>query len=503
VAAAAPAVRLRGIVKRYPRVVANDGVDLTVEPGTIHALIGENGAGKSTLMKILYGLVRPDEGTIELDGKPVSFNGPSDAIAAGIGMVHQHFMLVPPLTVYENVVLGSEPGGFAWDRAEAIRRVSALSKEYGIAVEPMARVESLSVGEQQRVEILKVLYRGAKILILDEPTAVLTPQESDALFATLRRLRDAGSTILFISHKLKEVVALCGAATVLRRGKTVGSRPIAGAEPAELAKMMIGELKEPPAAPEAASRIQGEGLLLEKVSYAGPSASRSLNEVSLSVGFGEILGVAGVEGNGQKELAEVVCGLAKASSGFLVASSPVGHIPEDRHKEALLMGAAAWENMLLGLQRKRRFGKTWKLDRPAIAEHVRRILKDFDVRPPAPEQPAAAFSGGNQQKFVVGRELAKSPKLLVAAHPTRGVDLGASRLIHEKLLEARANGAAILLISADLDEILALSDRVAVLHAGRVMGVVPRAEATVERLGSWMAGLHDSVPAKGAGKVRA
>jgi simple sugar transport system ATP-binding protein len=223
----------------------------------------------------------------------------------------------------------------------------------------------------------------------------------------------------------------------------------------------------------------------------------------LTVGFGEILGIAGVEGNGQKELAEVVCGLAEASSGSAKASSPVGHIPEDRHKEALLMGAAAWENMLLGLQRERRFGRMWKLDRPAIAEHVRRILKDFDVRPPAPEQPAAAFSGGNQQKFVVGRELAKSPKLLVAAHPTRGVDLGASRLIHEKLLQARAEGAAILLISADLDEILALSDRVAVLHAGKVMGVVPRAEATVERLGTWMAGLHDSPPAKDAGKVRA
>lgn len=494
----AEVVRLAGIVKRYARCVANDGVDLTVRSGSIHALLGENGAGKSTLMKTLYGMIRPDEGEIRIHGAPVRFGGPQDAIAAGIGMVHQHFMLVPPLTVAENVALGSEPStpGAAgvlgvWDRAKARAEVARLSGEYGLRVDPDAKIETLSVGEQQRVEIVKVLYRGAKILILDEPTAVLTPQEADDLFVTLRRLRDTGSTIVFISHKLKEVMALCDEATVMRRGKTVGTRLIKDTTQAELAQLMVGDLDltERDASAYAFAGTPKPVVVLDKATVLGPRGEAALKDATLTVRAGEILGVAGVEGNGQRELAEAVCGLRPVASGTLTVEGRVGYVPEDRHRHGLLLDAPAWENALLGRQREAAFGSPLKLDLDAARALTAAIIKDYDVRPPEPDQHAGGFSGGNQQKIIVGREVAKEPALIVVAHPTRGVDLGASRLIHEKILKAKAAGAAVLLISADLDEVLALSDRIAVLCAGRVVGETPRAQATVSQLGLWMAGV--------------
>ncbi len=487
-----PAALLRGIVKRYPRVIANNGVDLEVASGSIHALFVENGAGKSTLMKILYGMVRPDEGTLEIDGQAANFRGPQDAIKAGIGMVHQHFMLVKPLTVFENVVLGDEPGRNAlgvWDQGKARSEVARLSREYGIAVDPEAPVATLSVGEEQRVEILKVLYRGAKLLILDEPTAVLTPQECTELFKTLRGLKAAGSTIIFISHKLKEVMSLCDAATVMRRGKTVGTKNISETSQQELAKLMIGEvdLKGKPSLPYKGS--PREVLKLERVSARGARGETALKEVSLSLQAGEVLGVAGVEGNGQKELAEVVCGLNRPDSGKISLEGRIGYIPEDRHQAGLMLGAEAWENMLLGRHWEKEFSSPLRLHRDVILSYGRRLISDYDLRPPELEQEAGAFSGGNQQKIIVGRELAKDPKVLVAAHPTRGVDLGASALIHQKIIEAKSAGTGVLLISADLDEILTRSDRILVLFSGRVMGEVPRAKADIETLGLWMAGV--------------
>jgi simple sugar transport system ATP-binding protein len=494
----AAAVRLSGIVKRYPRVTANDGATLTVAPGSIHALLGENGAGKSTLMKILYGMVRPDEGAIEIRGEAKRFSGPQDAIAAGIGMVHQHFMLVPPLSVAENVALGSEPPAATaagligvWDVSRARADVARLSKEYGLKVDPNAIVENLSVGEQQRVEIVKILYRGAKILILDEPTAVLTPQEADELFITLRRLRDAGSTIIFISHKLKEVMALCDEATVMRRGKTVGARKIAETTIDQLAALMVGDL-DSTERDASAYRYAGPGrtvLSLDSASALGPRGEVALKQATLKVMAGEVLGIAGVEGNGQRELAEVICGLRPLSSGTVKVEGRIGYVPEDRHRHGLLLPAPAWENTLLGRHREPAFGTAWAVDRQAARSLTAEILKDYDVRPPEADQPAGAFSGGNQQKLIVGREISKIPALLVVAHPTRGVDLGASRLIHDKILKAKAAGAAVLLISADLDEVMALSDRIAVLCAGKVVGQCARADAKIEQLGLWMAGV--------------
>ncbi len=494
----ADAVRLTGIVKRYPRCVANDGVTLTVAPGSIHALLGENGAGKSTLMKILYGMVRPDEGTIEIRGEAKKFSGPQDAIAAGIGMVHQHFMLVPPLTVAENVALGSEPSapgakGLAgvWDLEKARADVARLSKEYGLKVDPDAKVENLSVGEQQRVEIVKILYRGAKILILDEPTAVLTPQEADELFVTLRRLRDAGATIVFISHKLKEVMALCDEATVMRRGKTVGARKIKDTSIDQLAGLMVGELAEG-GRDASAYRYAGPAktvLSLDKASALGPRGEMALKAATLAIKAGEVLGVAGVEGNGQRELAEVVCGLRPLDSGSMKVEGRIGYVPEDRHRHGLLLPAPAWENTLLGRHREPAFGSALAVNREAARALTAEIIKDYDVRPPEADQPASAFSGGNQQKLIVGREISKTPALIVVAHPTRGVDFGAARLIHDKILKAKADGAAVLLISADLDEIMAVSDRIAVLCAGKVVGQCERKDAKIEQLGLWMAGV--------------
>jgi simple sugar transport system ATP-binding protein len=498
-AAAPPAVRLTGIVKRYPRVLANDETSLHVARGTIHALLGENGAGKSTLMKILYGMVRPDSGEISIDGSPRRFSGPHEAIAAGIGMVHQHFMLVAPLTVAENVALGAEPSraGAAgavgvWDREKARADVARLSAEYGLRVDPDAVVGTLSVGEQQRVEIVKVLYRGARVLILDEPTAVLTPGEADELFVTLRRLRDSGATIIFISHKLKEVVALCDDATVMRRGRTVGTRAVAQTGREELARLMVGDLDLSPR-DTSAFAFGGEAreiLSMRQAFVRGPRGEIALADATLEVRAGEILGIAGVEGNGQRELAEAVCGLRALDSGAVTVAGKIGYVPEDRHRHGLLLKAPVWENALLGRQREEGFGSPWKLNIPAIRSSAAAVVRDFDVRPADVDAPAGSLSGGNQQKVIVGRELSKQPALLVIAHPTRGVDLGAASLIHEKILRAKAAGTAVLLISADLDEVLALSDRIAVLCAGRVVGQCPRKDATLERLGLWMAGVE-------------
>ena len=494
----AAAVLLSSIVKRYPRVTANDGATLSVASGSIHALLGENGAGKSTLMKILYGMARPDEGVISIRGEAKKFSGPQDAIAAGIGMVHQHFMLVSPLSVAENVALGCEPSatgaaGLAgvWDASKARADVARLSKEYGLKVDPNAIVENLSVGEQQRVEIVKILYRGAKILILDEPTAVLTPREAGDLFVTLRRLRDAGSTIIFISHKLKEVMALCDEATVMRRGKTVGERRISQTSIDQLAALMVGDLGAC-ARDACAYRYAGPAktvLCLDSASALGPRGEVALKQVTLKIMAGEVLAIAGVEGNGQRELAEIICGLRALSSGTLKVEGRIGYVPEDRHRHGLLLPAPAWENTLLGRHREPAFATALAINRQAARSLTAEILKDYDVRPPEADQPSGAFSGVNQQKLLVGREISKLPALLVVANPTRGVDLGASRLIHDKILQAKAAGAAVLLISADLDEVMALSDRIAVLCAGRVVGQCARADAGIERLGLWMAGI--------------
>ena len=499
-----PAAEMRGITKRFPRVTANDGVDLTLQKGEIHAVVGENGAGKSTLMKILYGMLRPDAGTMRLDGREVRFGSPAEAIAAGIGMVHQHFMLVPPLTVSENVVLGQEPvgrGGLL-DRRAAEARTAELSARYGLNVDPRARVRDLSVGLEQRVEILKVLYRGARIMILDEPTAVLTPQEVEELLATLRSLREAGTTIVLITHKLREVQAVADRVTVMRQGRSVETLPMNGVSIDELSELMIGRKPAPPPPAEPPDEGAKVRLALENVSARSDRGLPALRGVSLRVRAGEIVGVAGVEGNGQTELEEVLAGLRRPDEGRVLfdgadvtRSAPLqrlelgfSHVPSDRLRDALLLDAPIYENFLLGHHRDPAFGRPWKLDRAALLERTRAGMEAFDVRPRDVLQSARALSGGNQQKVVIARETARAVRVLVAAHPTRGVDLGASEFIYGKLREARRGGAAVVLVSSELSELMLLSDRIVVLFGGRIVGEVRGADATEQKLGRWMTG---------------
>jgi ABC-type uncharacterized transport system ATPase subunit len=491
----APLVVMRGITKRFPGVVANDDVDITFLPGEIHALVGENGAGKSTLMRVLYGLYPPDEGSIEVKGKMARITSPRVAIALGIGMVHQHFVLVDRFTVAENVVLGAEEGALL-DLEAASRRVADLAGSYGFALNPGARVEDLSVGEEQRVEILKALYRGAKLLILDEPTAVLTPQESAELFQNLRRLRDAGRTVVFISHKLDEVLATADRITVLRRGRKVGETTPVETSKEALAEMMVGRpvlfrLEKPTVAP---------GAVVFRT--AGLQLAGKLRGVDMEVRAGEILGVAGVEGNGQRELAEALVGLRRPESGsvFLdsreiggdsvadIRAEGVAYIPEDRHERGLVLDMPLWENVVLGRQRRRTFvaglgllliGKIKKL--------ATRLIKAFDVRARSINVEAATLSGGNQQKLILARELEETPRLLIAHQPTRGLDVGATEFVWKKLLEQKAAGSAVLLISAELEEIYALSDRIVTLFDGRITGEYPP-DAPPEDIGVGMTG---------------
>jgi simple sugar transport system ATP-binding protein len=499
------AVEMHHISKQFPLVLANDDVTFTVQQGEIHALVGENGAGKSTLMNILYGLLRSDSGTMSENGKTVQFSGPGDAIAHGIGMVHQHFMLTPPLTVAENVVLGQEPSqkGFV-DIARANQIVQELSDQYGLKVDPAAKVETLSVGIEQRIEIIKVLYRGAEILILDEPTAVLIPQEVDELFEILRSLKDQGKTIIFITHKLQEVMAVSDAVTVMRRGKVVGTVRTEHTTRQEIATMMVG--RQVLFRVERTQAEPGEVVLTVKdLNAIDNKELPALRGISFNVREGEILGIAGVEGNGQTELVEVLTGLRKAQSGAvelngqvitnysprLIRERGTGHIPEDRQRRGLVLDFTVAQNMVLGIHYRQPFVRHLGLDVinfGPIRAKAQRLLKEFDIRPPDQENLAGNLSGGNQQKVIVAREFDQNPKLLVAAQPTRGIDVGSIEFIHQRLLQARNQGKAVLLISADLEEILSISDRIAVMYEGQIVGILDPEEATEARLGLMMTG---------------
>jgi general nucleoside transport system ATP-binding protein len=474
----APLVVMDGITKRFPGVVANDRVDLELLEGEIHALIGENGAGKSTLMRVLYGLYPPDDGRIVVRDREVRVHSPRDAIALGIGMVHQHFVLVDRFTVTENIVLGAENGAVV-DFDDAAERIKDLARSYGFAVNPAAEVEGLSVGEEQRVEILKALYRGVDLLILDEPTAVLTPSEANDLFENLRKLRDDGKTVVFISHKLDEVLAVADRITVLRRGRVVGETTPEQTSKAQLAEMMVGrpvlfELEKPDV------EVGEPVLRVEGLKVAG-----KVEDVDVQVRSGEILGVAGVEGNGQRELAEALIGLRPPNAGRVlvdgrdVAGLPVAeirdrgvaYIPEDRHDRGLVLDMTLWENSVLGHQRKRGIvGRLGVLLIRKIKELAGRLIKAFDVRARSVDVPAATLSGGNQQKLILARELEEIPRLVVAHQPTRGLDVGAIEFVWRKILEQRAAGAAVLLISAELEEIYELSDRIVTIYEGRITG---------------------------------
>ncbi len=496
------AVEMRGIVKRFPGVLANDHVDLTVREGEIHALLGENGAGKSTLMNILSGLYKLDEGEIWVRGKQVHFGSPRDALRCGIGMIHQHFMLVPSHTVAENIFLGLDKPRFILQPRKIEAVVAELSQRYNLRVDANTKIWQLSVGEQQRVEILKMLYRGANILIMDEPTAVLTPMEVEDLFNTLRGMAHSGHTILFISHKLDEVLEIADRITVLRRGRVEASGIPAGeTSKNELARLMVGR--------EVLFRIEkkpcqtGEVILeindLEAFDDKGLPALRG---ISLAVHSGEILGLAGVAGNGQRELAEVICGLRPASSGHVrvhgreITNSPpaeileqgVSFIPEDRVGMGSAPNLSIAENLALRSYRTPPIGNRWRIDRLHMFRHATELVKRFDIQTPSIHAPSRLLSGGNLQKMILARETSSQPRVIIAMHPTRGLDVGATEAIHRVLLAARDQGTAILLISEDLEEILALADRIAVIYEGQIMGIVKAEEADIEHIGLMMAG---------------
>ena len=506
---ASTVLEMRGITKRFPGVVANDHVDFDLRKGEVHALLGENGAGKSTLMNILYGLYKPDEGEILSRGQKVSFHSAKDAIDRGIGMVHQHFMLIPVMTVAENIVLATEPtkGGVLLDYDEAVERVREISERFGLAVNPTAKVENISVGQQQRVEILKALYRGAEVLILDEPTAVLTPQEAGELFGIIKSLQAEGTSIIFISHKLNEVLEIADRITVLRRGKKIDTVPREGATEAGLAKMMVGR--------EVLLRVEKKaaepGDVLLEVSDLHVNDDRGLaavRDVSFVVRAGEIVGIAGVEGNGQSELIEAITGLRRAEGGQIAVAgrvmahasarkmldAGVGHIPEDRQRRGLVLEFTIAENIALHdycYPPDSRWG--WLFPR-RLVERARTLIREFDVRGGGPTTRAGALSGGNQQKVVAAREVARDPKVLVAAQPTRGLDVGAIEFLHRRLVEERAEGRAILLVSLELDEVMSLSDRLLVMYEGRVVGE-HGTDATEEEIGLEMLGAGGKEPA--------
>jgi simple sugar transport system ATP-binding protein len=496
-------VELHGITKRFPGVVANQDIDMVVQRGHVHAIVGENGAGKSTLMKTLYGMHRADEGTIAIDGKQVVFHSPSDAIAAGIGMVHQHFMLADNLTVLENIVLGSEPtNAGVLDFRAARKKIMQISDAYGLNIHPEALVEDLGVGLRQRVEICKVLFRGARILILDEPTAVLVPQEVDELFANLRELKAEGLTVLFISHKLDEVLSVADEITVIRRGTTVRTVNPRDVTARQLAELMVGSQLPVPELRESTVTETVE-LALDRVTVRSSDGRAVVDDVSLAIRKGEIVGLAGVEGNGQAELVEAIMGMRAVDSGRITLGGQdisvwptrqrreggIGYIPEDRHRHGLLLEAPLWENRVLGHQTERPNARGPWIDRSGAKADSRRIVAAFDVRTPGVDVTAASLSGGNQQKFIVGREMSSSSlKVLIASHPTRGVDVGAQAAIWDHLRNARAAGLAVLLISADLDELSGMSDTLKVILRGRVVEEVDPRTVTPEELGSAMTG---------------
>jgi general nucleoside transport system ATP-binding protein len=492
----------RGITKRFPGVLADDHVDLRLYPGEVLALLGENGAGKSTLMNVLYGLYAPDAGEVRLDGRPQRFDSPSDAIARGIGMVHQHFMLIPPLTVAENIMLGAEPTlrCGVLDLAEVRRRVLELGRRYGMPVDPDAVIRDLPVGAQQRVEILKALYRRARVLILDEPTAVLTPQEANELFAVMRGLARGGASIVFITHKLHEVFAVADRIVVMRNGRVVGEPRPAEATPASLAALMVGRpvLLRVTKQPRAPGRVVLDVQHLSALSELGLPA---VTDVSLQVRSGEIVGIAGVQGNGQTELIEVLSGLRAPAAGRVIldgrdvtGASPaqliragVAHVPEDRLRHGLILTYPVADNMVLRTFSRQPFARGIAIVRQAITAFARRLVSEFDIRLRSVYAAARTLSGGNQQKVVLAREFARNVRLLLAAQPTRGVDVGSTEFVHKKLVEARDAGLAVLVVSAELDEVMSLSDRIAVMYRGRIVEVMDAADATPERLGLLMA----------------
>jgi simple sugar transport system ATP-binding protein len=501
--AGSPAVEMRGIMKTFPGVVANDHVDFSVRTGEIHALVGENGAGKTTLMNVLYGLVSHDAGDILIEGKPARIDGPRDAIARGIGMVHQHFMLIPVFTVGENVMLGREPvvGLDFYDRRHARQAIADLTKQYGLALDADARMGDLPVGLQQRAEIVKVLYRGANLLILDEPTGVLTPQESKELFGVLRGLVKTGKTIIFISHKLREVLEISDRITVMRRGQVVGHLVTKETNEEEIATMMVGRavllrVDKKPATPGPVA------FQVENLTASSDRGVQALKGVSFDLHQGEILGIAGVEGNGQKELMEVLAGTRRATGGRVLLGDKdvtsfdarterdagIAFIPEDRRGTGLVLSYSIADNLILGRQRTPAF--SWHelvLRLHSIREWAKRLVKEYDIRTPSIDTAARNLSGGNQQKVIVAREMASRPRVLLASQPTRGVDIGAIEFIHRRLVHERDEGAAIILVSAELDEIRSLSDRIAVIYEGRIVSI-EQPETPEERLGLLMTG---------------
>ena len=492
-------LELRNITKTFGNVVANDDVSLTVHNGTIHAIVGENGAGKSTVMRIAYGFYNADSGEILIAGKPTAIKHPHDAIAHRIGMVHQHFMLVDTMTVAENIILGAETGSAAnLDLEKANEDISALSNELKLGVDPRAFIEDLSVGQQQRVELLKALYRNAELLILDEPTAVLSPQEVQELFGILRRMKGQGKTIIIITHKLEEVLAISDEVTVMRDGKTVGNVKTSETSADDLARMIVGRdvllrVDKTDADPDA---VVLEVKNLRVAGKHGPA----VNDVSFVVRSGEIVGIAGIEGNGQTELIEALSGLIRTTDGRVefdgqditnlsarkLKELGIGHIPEDRHRRGLLLHSDLSENAILGVHYRPPVAAAGFMNTSAIGQRVTEIIENFDVRPPDPDLQAKSLSGGNQQKLIIGREFGLRPKLLLVSQPTRGVDIGAIEFIHRKLIELRDAGSAVLLVSAELEEVTALSDRLLVINEGRLVGEVDPKVTSVEEIGLMM-----------------
>ncbi|MDP4095428.1 ABC transporter ATP-binding protein [Paenibacillus sp. P96] len=500
--AATPIVELKQITKRFPGIVANDSISLKLHKGEIHALLGENGAGKSTLMNILFGLYQPEEGTIEVDGKTVAIDSPNKAIELGIGMVHQHFKLVQPFTVTENIVLGSEPRkGVKLDYKTASAEVKRLSEQYGLQVNPDAKIQDISVGMQQRVEIIKTLYRGADILIFDEPTAVLTPQEINELMDIMKRLVAEGKSIILITHKLKEIMHISDTVTIIRRGKVIDTVKTSETTPSELAEKMVGrsvsfKVDKAPARP---GKVVLDVKDLTSKSKDGISV---LDGLSLQVKAGEILGIAGVDGNGQSELIEALTGLRKVDGGAVsllgqnitnltprkISEAGVSHIPEDRHKHGLVLDFSMSENMVLETYYQSPYNKNGFLNYEAIHEQAKNLIERFDVRTPSIQTKARSLSGGNQQKAIIAREIDKNPDLLIAAQPTRGLDVGAIEFVQQQLIAQRDQGKAVLLISFELDEIMNVSDRIAVIYEGQIVGEVLPEQTNDQELGLMMAG---------------
>jgi simple sugar transport system ATP-binding protein len=496
-----PAFEMRAITKRFPGVVANDRISFSAQSGEVHSLLGENGAGKSTLMNVLSGLYHPDEGEILVHGRPQRFHSPRDAIRAGIGMVHQHFMLVPSQTVAENVVLGLPGKGLFVQPATIEQEVRRVSERYGLPIDPAAKVWQLSVGEQQRVEILKMLYRRAEILILDEPTAVLTPQESEVLFATLRTMTASGKTIIFISHKLDEVLAIAGRVTVLRMGKSIATVPITGMTRAQLASMMVGrtvlfQLQKEPA------QIGPPRLTLHEAEALDDKGLPALRKLSLTLYAGEIVGLAGVAGNGQRELAEAIAGLRPLRGGWLeidgrriehptpaaMIAAGLAYVPEDRRLSGSAPNLSITENVGLKAYRSPALSWGWLVRWQRMAQRARRLVQQYEIATPSLATPVRKLSGGNLQKVILARELSAQPKVLLTAYSTRGLDVGATENVRRLLLAERAQGVAILLISEDLEEIMQMSDRIVVLYEGQLVGELPASAADLPTLGLWMAG---------------